>query len=126
MPAAVANIEEVEEKDLKSLVGGKVTLRRMTYGQVVQRRTMSKLSFTAGRGRGNVAGEMAMGAKEITLFEFAHCIVNHNLEDTDGRKLNLANEQDFNKLDPRVGQELEALISDMNNFEEEEGNSTPA
>jgi hypothetical protein len=119
MPAAVTNINDTTEFDLKSLVGGKVTLRPMTYGQVVQRRTLTKLSVLNNTNRHNsVMGEMAMASKEITLFEFAHCIVDHNLEDNDGRKLNLSG-PDFDSLNPRVGQEIESLIADMNNFNEE-------
>ena len=122
MPSAVANLEETKRLDLKSLAEGFVLLRRMTYGQVVQRRTMSRMTLsTQGNRKSSLVGEMAMASKEITLFEFAHCIVDHNLEDVDGRKLNLSLPTDFDRLDPRVGQEIEEAIGDMNNFEDEGG-----
>lgn len=123
MPAAVANVEETVKVDLKSCPGGYVTLRRMTYGQIVQRRALTKLNLLMQGSRSNsksVTGEMAMASKEVALFEFAHCIVDHNLEDNDGRVLQLSQESDFNRLDPRVGQEIEQHIGDMNNFEEDE------
>jgi hypothetical protein len=120
MPVAVVNIEDVEKKDLKTLVGGFVTLRRMSYGQIVQRRALNKMSVLAQKGK-SFAGEIAMASEAIAQFEFQHCIVDHNLEDNGGRKLNLSNPIDFAKLDPRVGQEVEKLIADMNDFEEEEG-----
>lgn len=120
MPVAVANVEETTTFDLKSLEGGQVTLRRMTYGQVVQRRTLAKMTVaTKGGSRRDAVGEMAMASKEITLFEFSHCIASHNLEDVDGRPLVLSG-PDFDKLNPKVGQEIEDLISKMNNFEDEE------
>lgn len=118
MPRAVVNTEETERHDLKSCPEGFVTLRRMTYGQVVQRRALSKLSLLM-EGKKNVTGELAMASKEVSLFEFAHCIVDHNLEDATGRRLNLSLEVDFNQLDPRIGQEIEGFISDMNNFDGE-------
>jgi hypothetical protein len=122
MPSAVANVQDTVRKDLRTCPEGFVELRRMTYGQVVQRRTLSKLSLLNNKGRGNqsVMGEMAMASKETSLFEFAHCIVDHNLEDESGRKLNLANESDVDRLDPKVGQEIESFIAEMNNFEDDE------
>lgn len=120
MPVAVANTEDTERFDLKSLAGAFVVLRRMTYGQVVQRRAMMKLAISSGGTKKSFAGEMAMASEEIQRFEFARCVVDHNLEDNDGRKLDLSGPVDFAKLDPRVGQEIEGLIGDMNNFEDDE------
>ena len=125
MPNATANLEETERLELKSLPEGYVVLRRMTYGQIVQRRALSKMSMAMEKGSRSLAAEMAMSSKEITLFEFAHCIVEHNLEDAEGRTLNLSSEKDFAKLDPRVGQEIEFKIAKMNDTdiddEEEQG-----
>jgi hypothetical protein len=120
MPNATSSADDTTRFDLKSLPEGYVVLKRMTYGQMVQRRALTKMSVMQGRTQKSVVGEMAMASKEITLFEFGHTIVEHNLEDVDGRKLNLSLEPDFDKLDPRVGQEIEDKISEMNNFEDEE------
>ena len=121
MPTAVTTPGEVVHKELKSLPEGFVDLQRMTYGQVVQRRALSKLSVMQNKGSNkSITGEMAMASSEISLFEFSHCIVDHNLEDLDGRKLNLGTKGDFDKLDPRVGQEIEDLIAEMNSFDEED------
>lgn len=122
MPKAVANVQETERHNLKTLEGGYVELRRMTYGQVVQRRSLMKMSVTSAKGRKDTIAEMAMASSEIAQFEFAHCIVDHNLEKEDGSKLNLSSPVDFALLDPRVGQEIEELISEMNNLEDDEGN----
>lgn len=119
MPAAVSNTEETVRHELKTCPGGFVVLRRMTYGQVIQRRSLSKMSILTQRGKGNsVQGELAMASRDITLFEFAHCIVEHNLEDNNGRTLNLGG-PDFDLLDPRIGQEIEEQIAKMNDFEED-------
>jgi hypothetical protein len=121
MPVAVSNTTETETFDLKSAPpDGFVELRRMTYGQVVQRRAMMKLSVeTSGKSK-DFKGEMAMASHQITIFEFKNCIVNHNLEKTDGVKLQLGNPVDFDSLDPRVGQEIEKYIGEMNNFEDDD------
>lgn len=120
MPRATVNIEETERHDLKTLPDAFVELKRMTYGQVVARRAMMKLSVESSGKNKDFRGEMAMASKEITQFEFKNCIVDHNLEAEDGRKLNLATPVDFDSLDPRIGQEIEGLIGDMNNFEDED------
>lgn len=127
MPVAV-NLAEVKEFELKSLPDGKVTLKRMNYGDSVQRRAMMKLSFTSSSKSKDFQGEMAMASVDIQQFEFMKCIVDHNLTDVDDRKLNLNSTTDMVKLDPRVGQEIEELISDMNNFnaDDKEGNSPTA
>jgi hypothetical protein len=120
MPKAVANIDDTDRFELKSCPEGFVVLRRMTYGQTVQRRALMKMSVQSGNSRKSFQGELAMASEEIQKFEFAHCIVEHNLEDVDGRVLNLAGDVDFAKLDPRIGQEIESLIGDMNNFDDNE------
>lgn len=123
MPIAVWNTEDTERHDLKTaLPDGYVILRRMTYGQIVQRRALTKLSLEMSKGnKKDFKGEMALASVEINNFEYAHCIVEHNLQKADGSLLNLASPVDLQLLDPRVGQEIEKLISDMNNFEEDEG-----
>jgi hypothetical protein len=121
MPKATTSIEDTQRKELKSAPpDGFVVLRRMNYGEVIQRRTMVKLSVESSGGKKDFRGEMAMASREVARFEFANCIVDHNLEDDNGNKLNLANEVDFSRLHPRIGQEIDKYISEMNNFEEDE------
>lgn len=128
MPKATVNVEETTRFELKSAPpDGFVVLRRMSYGQSVERRAMLKMSIEAGGGnRKDFKGEMAFASVEIQQYEFNHCIVDHNLEDETGRKLNLGSPVDFVRLHPRIGQEIEKYINDMNNFEDSEdelGNS---
>lgn len=123
MPRAVANIEETTRHELKSLEGGFVILRRLTYGQIIERRSLLTMKMESGRNKEGAVAEFALANAEVAKFEFAKCIVDHNLEDENGNKLNLANPVDFQRLDPRVGQEIDSLITQMNNFDEElEGN----
>lgn len=120
MPAAVAMVNETQKFELKTLPEGFVVLRRMTFGQIIQRRSLTKMSMILeGNKSRNLTGELAMASKDVTLFEFAHCIVEHNLEDADGRLLALSDPRDFDQLDPRVGQEVEQLISTLNNLDDE-------
>lgn len=125
MPQATVDVESTQKFDLKTLPEGFVVLRRMSYGQVLQRRMFTKLEIESSGKSRDFRGEMAMTNVKVTAFEFQHCVVDHNLEDKDGRKLDLTKPADFNKLDPRVGQEIEGYISEMNNFEEDEENSQP-
>lgn len=120
MPVAIARTTEGERKELKTLPEGYVILRQMNYGQIIARREMLKLSVTSAKGSKDFKGEMAMASKEITRFEFTHCIVEHNLEREEGVPLNLNIAADFDSLDPRVGQEIESYIGEMNKFDEED------
>lgn len=119
MPVAVRS-DDTETFKLKTLPGAFVTLRRMSYGQILQRRSLMKLTFTS-QGKGKSAeGEIAMANKKVNLFEYQTCIVEHNLERVEGQLLNLGNAVDVEMLDPKVGQEIEKYIEKLNNFEDED------
>jgi hypothetical protein len=77
-----------------------------------------------GKGRNqNPEMLMKMTQERVVVFEFGNCVVDHNLEDEKGRKLNFKAPQDVFMLDPRVGDEIQQHIDDMNNFEDDLGNS---
>lgn len=119
MPVAIRK-SEPEKFDLKTLPGAYVVLRKMTYGEILERRVLMKLTFqTTGKSK-NVAGEIAMANKNIQLFEFRLCVEDHNLERVEGQLLNLGNMNDVDSLDPKIGQEIESLIEKLNNFDEDE------
>jgi hypothetical protein len=121
MPNATVSLG-TEQLDLKSLPGGYVTLKRMSYGQTLERRALMKINLDLSGGKQqDMHAVMALAAKEIQVYEFRHCVVDHNLEDGDGTKLDLTSAQALENLDPKVGQEIERKISDMNNFENDEG-----
>jgi len=117
MPRAVVDMGKTDKFDLKSCPGGFVVLRRMSYGEKLQRQTMSTEASLRGEGR-NQQMSLHMMNHRVTVFEFSHCIVEHNLEDENGQQLKFGDEQDVFRLDPRVGDEIAGHIDDMNNFED--------
>lgn len=103
--------------DLTTCEGGVVKLKRMSYGESVQRRAMMKLSFASDGKSDSFAGEIAMASVDIQVFEFSACVVEHNITDgEDGPVLNLETKGGLDKLDPQIGGEIEDLISKMNDF----------
>lgn len=120
MPKAVVNISDTESFKLRSLDGGEVTLRRMTYGQKLSRQQNAvKTTVEQSKGSRNSKMNLDMLAHASTIFDFRACIVDHNLEDENGQKLNLTNPTDIDRLDPRVGEEIAKYIDQMNNFEDD-------
>lgn len=123
MPKAVVNINETVKKELKSLPEGYVVLRRLSYGQYLVRREMAtKLSFSGG-GPKDTTGEINVANKLVTEYEFAHCIVEHNLENENEVLLDFKQPWAVHALDPRVGEEIGGYIDELNQFEAELGNS---
>lgn len=120
MPVATVQIDDTEHYELKSLPGGEVTLRRMTYGQKLQRmQNTSKMSI-AMQKKGNVQGQMEMLQLAAALFDFKTCVVDHNLTDPTDRKLDFSSPSDVSTLNPRVGEEIAMYIDKLNNFEEDD------
>lgn len=127
MPKAISNAQDTERFDLKTLAGegddqGFIVARRLTYGEKLQRRAMvSKMKIESERGKKDFQGEMQLVNEQATVFDFQKCIVDHNLEkDDEGNKLNFANISDIRMLDPKVGEEIDTILSKLNNFEDED------
>lgn len=121
MPRATVSTEP-ERKDLKSLPGGYVTLRRMPYGAWLHRQEMAlRLQMEAQGGRGNanatMKGEMQMANKAVTVFEFQQCIVDHNLENDSDERLDFRTPGAVEQLDARVGNEIGEYIREMHEFD---------
>lgn len=100
--------------------GGFVLLRRLSYGEKLQKdQEAMKMRFdmsTATDTKGMDA-EIAMISELATLNEFQKCIMDHNLEDDNGARLDLTKIENIRKLDPRVGDEINQLMADLNDFE---------
>lgn len=123
MPRATVTTEDVTRFDLKSLEGGYVILRPLTYAQFLARRDIGgKMTVKANERSKDMTGEVAMMQMAVTQYEFQHCIVEHNLENDDGALLQFP--RDFGLLNPRIGEEISQLIDKMNQFEVDEGNSS--
>lgn len=131
MPRATVTTDTVRH-ELKSCPGAFVVLRPMAYGVKLGRSQeamkMTLKSESGPRRRGQSASsetEIQMLQKAATLIDFRACVVDHNLDDENDQRLDLSNPNHFEKLDPRVGEEISKLIDELNNWEdaEEEGNS---
>lgn len=132
MPRATVTTDTTKV-DLKTCPpDGYVVLKPMPYGTKMSRSDKAmKMTFkqeTGPRKRGQKSTsdtEIEMLQRAATLIDFQTCIVDHNLEDESGRKLDFNQIADFESLDPRVGEEISIAIDELNNFESEEevGNS---
>lgn len=126
MPVATTTGQATERFELATLPkteddeAGFVVLRRMAYGEYLQRREMaSRMYWETQDGKEEMQGSMQLVNRAVVEMEFANCIVEHNLTDSDGNLLNLKNAMFVRALDPRVGQEIGSLIDKMNKFEGE-------
>jgi hypothetical protein len=123
MPRATANVNETEKHELKTCPDGWIEVRRLTYGEKLERRAMtSGMTVEAGKGK-DFKGEMQLVNEQATLYDFQRCIVDHNLEDENGNKLKLGSIVDIKRLDPRIGEEIDEYLGKLNNFDEDEESS---
>lgn len=134
MPLAVVTDNGGKRFELKSCPDAFVVLRQMTYGEWQRRSDLvSRISIESATpnktGRNNVRDlvqRVDTQSLEVALFEFKTCVKEHNLEDANGRMLQLGNRTDLERLDPRIGREIGQLIDEMNSWDdEEEENFTP-
>src|SRR4051794_17784710 len=71
MPKATANIVEPERHELKTLPEGFVVLRRLTYGQKLERKAMASVaSAEQGRGKQSMKMQIAMISEQAQLYDF--------------------------------------------------------
>lgn len=132
MPVAtVSPDDEPERKDLKSCPpDGYVLLKRLSHGQKMKRRKLSsKMVMKAQKGKKDVETEIDAFNEASELYDYATCIVDHNLTDHLNRKLDFKNPADVALLKGPIGEEISQYMDDLNNFEadEEVGNSqTPS
>jgi hypothetical protein len=125
MPRATTNPNETEKIWLKSCPEGYVELRRMSYGEVLRKRQMGTTMSLQQGSDGDTQGVMEMVQRRMTEFEFAKCVVDHNLEDENGKTLDFKKSNTFDRLDPRIGEEIGEEIDKMNQLEKvvDSGNS---
>lgn len=128
MPRAMGIAQE-EKFDLKSLPGGYVMLRRMTYGEKMERQgRMSGLKVQAQKGSKNFEGEIVLANRRVTEYEFAICVLDHNLfkDEEETQRFDFKNPTDLVLLDGKIGEEIAVYIDRLNQFTEEDeelGNS---
>lgn len=126
MPIATVSTEGVR-KELTTLPGAYVVIKPLSHGQALYRREMATnqamdVDTKAGKKQ---SAKMIIDfvQRASTAYDFRTCIIDHNLEwmppnAQEATKMDFKDESMLDKLDPRVGGEIEALIDSLNNFEE--------
>jgi hypothetical protein len=102
--------------DLTTVPGGKIEVRRMTYGEKLLRQD-ELMEFETDK-EGNM--KMSMAARKAALWDISNLVVSHNLTDESDRPLNFKNMADVNQLDALVGEEIGKFIDEVNSFENSE------
>lgn len=115
MPLAVVDSNFAEYIELSSCPGGYVKLKKMTWGQIQERRQMV-MKMTVNGNRRNNNTSINLASEAATQFSFVNSIVEHNLEKAEGVKLNFADTSDFRMLDSRIGDEIERAIDKLNDL----------
>ncbi len=109
-----------ERFDLKSLPGGYVVIRRMNYGEKLERQdSIMDMSMAMGDNK-QFAADVKILNKQAALQDFANLIVEHNITDERERPLSFKVQRDVLLLDPIIGEEIGRLIDKLNSFEETE------
>lgn len=114
MPRATV-ASETEKFELKSLPEGYVVIRRMTYGEKLNRTDSMMNMRTTSEDK---QMEINMMSKKIAFQDFANLIIDHNLTDENDKPLNFKSAADVERLDPRIGDEIGQLIDGINSFED--------
>ncbi len=127
MPRATVDVTNTQRFELETLPktdddeAGFVELRKLSYGQVLERRDMGAKIAIEGLTDSNRQEDLKvttdMIQKSVIEFEFKHAIVDHNLDDEHGMRLNFNNPSSVWALDPQIGQEIGTLIDDMNQWD---------
>src|SRR5690242_176345 len=105
---------------------GWVELRPLPYGMKLTRRDkaskMMMKSQPTQRGKSAVDSTIELETLNewAVAYDFAYCIVDHNLTDTNKQKLDFAKPMSLKMLNPRVGSEIERLINGLNEDLDEE------
>ena len=124
MPKATTNINDTERHELKMCPGGFVVLRRLNYGEMIERRAMSsRLNMTSEAGKGDITAYLNMVNRAVTEYEFKNSITDHNLTDDNEQPLDFRSPHTISMLDPRIGEEISVLIDGMNQYEKSLPNS---
>jgi len=123
-----ATVEDIEPKrfDLKTCPpDGYVIIRMMSWGEKLSRQeraTTQSMKGTPGTQQKNeIEIAVAMAQRATAEYEFAHLIIEHNLEDKNGVKLQFGRPGELDKLHPKIGDEISGYIGEMNNFEDGQG-----
>lgn len=133
MPVVSVDPNHYEHFELKSAPpDGFVTLRPLPFGIKLARR--SKATRMMMRQQPVKSRQQAQNQESVfeleshdewaVAFDFSYCIGEHNLEMAEGQPFDFSNEKNarmaVKQLDPKVGAEIERLITSLNEDEDEE------
>lgn len=119
MPRATVT-RQTEKFELKSLKDAFVVIRRMNYGEKLDRQDDLINMRTGGETKADFSAEIKLMNKKVALADFANLITEHNLTDEKDQPLNFKNPLHVLALDPVIGDEIGQLIDRLNSFEDSE------
>lgn len=113
---------------------GYIVIRRMEYGDKMMRRGLLGKATVKSEGRrsrsaktGGFEAEMQLINENVTLMEFSKSIIDHNLtiltrpgDASSEVPLDFSNPVHVRLLDGRVGEEIDEIITDYNDWEADE------
>lgn len=125
MPVAVVNPEGYEQFDLKTAPpDGFIKARPLPYGMKLTRRdkaTKMRMEIQGGKGKSqNQQVDLETMNEWSAAFDFAYCIGDHNLTDSNGVNLDFTNPMSLKLLNPKIGTEIEEILRSLNEDEDEE------
>lgn len=140
MPVATIDPNETERFELQSAPAdpnipddenGYIVVRPLPYGMKLTRQdravTMKmQMANPRNRGRGRNQREESTDAEIITssewstAYDYANCIIDHNLTDRNGMKLDFSNPLSIKMLNPKIGSEIEDILNKVNGEDDEE------
>lgn len=133
MPRATVS-QDTKRIELKSCPGGFVDLRTLTFHEMNTRSDIATRMYqeqtTGGKNKKKREPDTVRGYFEImnvavTEYEFRNCIVSHNLEDENGELIDFTRPMQAWRLDPKIGQEINKAIDELNQLEDDEEDLTP-
>lgn len=128
MPVATVK-RDLIRRDLRTVEGGWVDLRPLSYDEVLERRDGGiKILMEQAPGK-NVDSKTSMqiANKWSNHFTFPRCVAGHNLTDENGVALDFSKPEFlFKFLDPKIGSEIEELIDELNQEDEDVEDFPPA
>lgn len=131
MPRATVS-QDTTRVELKTCPGGYVELRTLTFHEMNTRQDIATRMYqeqSTGkkkkRDEETIRGYFEIMNVAVTEYEFRNCIVGHNLEDENGDLIDFTRPMQAWRLDPKVGQEINRAIEELNQLDEEDDDLSP-
>lgn len=128
MPRATVS-QDTTRVDLKTCPGGFVELRTLSFHEMNTRQDIAARMYqeqTQSKGKKKsrdpevVRGYFEIMNVAVSEYEFRNCIVGHNLENENGELIDFTLPMQAWRLDPKIGQEIDKAIEEMNQLDVED------